>query len=157
MTARRASPLVTALAIVLCFSLGCVSKSSTTQASVESSSKSLSSPFKWSSSSSSDDDEQTQDDAYRRDVRDYATSFGVSDGDARAFQRDLSEIAETHGVMDWENHEGTYLAIGGGLARADLDNHRFERLAIELANEDFARLALLQAGYEASREVARRR
>jgi hypothetical protein len=81
----------------------------------------------------------------------------VSDGDTRAFQRDLSEIAETHGVTDWENREGTYLAIGRGLARAAVDDRRFEQLAVDLANEDFGRLALLQAGYDASRAAARRR
>jgi hypothetical protein len=56
--------------------------------------------------------------------------------------------------MDWESHEGTYLAIGRGLARASLDDRRFRKLAVELANEDFGRLALLQAGFEAGREGA---
>ncbi len=152
MTAKRATSLVAALTIVLWVSLGC-SKSSTTQGSFESSSKSLSSPFKWSSSSSGGDDKKAEDAAYRRDVRDFATSFGVSGGGARAFQRDISEIAETHGVTDWESREGTYLAIGGGFARADLNPQHFGQLAVELADDDFGRLALIRAGYEANREV----
>lgn len=151
MSTKSAAFLVAVLGLALSFSLACF-KSSTTQASSEGSSNSSSSPFKWSSSSSSDDDEQTEDDAYRRDVRDYASSFDASDGDTHVFQRDLSEIAEMHGFTDWESHEVTYLAIGRGLARANLDDRRFRKLAVELANEDFGRLALLQAGFEASRE-----
>lgn len=147
MSASRAALLVTALAVFVSPVVGCM-KSSTTQASVDSSSDSSSSPFKSSSGSSSgDDDEKTQDDAYRRDVRDYATSFGALGGDARAFQRDLSEIAQAHGIGDWESHRGTYLAIGRGLRQAELDDRRFAQLAVELAHEDFGRLALLRAGF----------
>ncbi len=148
---RRLSAFFAAtLVIAVCLSLGCL-KSSTTQASSESSSKSSSSPFK-SSSSSGGEEEQTEDEAYRRDVRDYASSFDINQGDPRVFQRELSEIAETHGFTDWESHDGTYLAIGQGLAQAKLDDRGFEKLAVELANEDYARLALLQAGFKSDPE-----
>ena len=156
MPTRSAAYFIAVLGLASCFSLACF-KSSTSQASFESSSDSSSSPFRSSSSSSPDDDEQTEDDAYRRDVQDYASSFDATGDDTRVFQRDLSEIAETHGFMDWESHEGTYLAIGRGLAGANLDDRRFRKLAVELANEDFGRLALLQAGFEAGREGARTR
>jgi len=68
------------------------------------------------------------------------------------FQRDLSEIAETHGFTDWEAREGSYLAIGRGFARANMDDHGFAKIAVELANEDYGRLALLQAGFASKSE-----
>jgi hypothetical protein len=147
MTRKLSVFLVATLAVAVCLSLGC-SKSSTTQASFESSSKSSSSPFKSSSSSGGgDDDEESEDEAYLRDVTDYASSFDADEGDPQVFQRELSDIAETHGVTDWESHDRTYLAIGRGLARANLDDSGFERIAVELANEDSDRLAMMQAGF----------
>jgi hypothetical protein len=148
MTTKLAGFLALTLGLTVSMSLGCV-KSSTTQASSKGSSNTASSPFKSSSSSKdSEDTEDTEDAAYRRDVRDYASSFDASAGDTRVFQRDLSEIAETHGFTDWESREGSYLAIGSGFARANLDDRGFAEIAIELANEDYSRLALLQAGFE---------
>lgn len=129
----------------LCPALGCF-KSSTTQASFESSSDSSMSPFK-SSSESSSPDEDDEESAYERDVRDLAVRFGASADDVMSFQRDLSGIAEGYGVTDWERRDGTYFAIGAGLARADLDDQRFGQLAVELANEDLERLELIKAGY----------
>ncbi len=129
MPTRSAAYFIAILGLASCFSLAC-SKSLTTQASFESSSDSSSSPFRSSSSSSPDDDEQTEDEAYRRDVQDYASSFDATGDDTRVFQRDLSEIAETHGFIDWESHEGTYLAIGRGLARANLDGANVQEIRL---------------------------
>ncbi len=148
MTLGSVASLSFTFLVATVFLLGC-SKSSTTQASFGSSSDSSSSPFK---SSSSSDGEQEEDAAYRSDVRDYAASFGAADVDASVLQRDLSGIAETHGFTDWESHEGTYLAIGQGLGRAGIESRRFERIAVELAEQDHHRLALLQAGFEESIE-----
>ena len=133
--------------LALCVVVGCF-KSSTTQASSESSSKASSSPFESSSASSSPSDDEGEDSAYRRDVRDYAARFATGGGDVQAFQRDLGAIAEGHGVTDWEREQATYVAIGQGLARAGLDQSQFHRLAVQIAHEDHAHLALLRAGYE---------
>lgn len=127
----------------LCFLLGCF-KSSTTQASFEGSSKSSAAPFKSSSDSSGSSDKRQA--AYHRDVRDYTARFAAAPGDVRVFQRDLSAIAESHGVTDWEHDDVTYFAIGQGLARAGLEGDRFRRLAKELASK--RDLAMVKAGYE---------
>ena len=140
--------------VVLCFSAGCgVFKSSTTQASVESSSdssaagfRSSSSPFRWSSDSSSPSDAGSS--AYQRDVTDYTAKVAASGSDVQSFQRDLSAIAEGHGVTDWEQDESTYLAIGRGLAKAGLSEQRFQDFAAELSNHDQSRLALVKSGYQ---------
>lgn len=140
--------------VVLGFSAGCgVFKSSTTQASVESSSnssaagfRSSSSPFRWSSDSSSPSDASPS--AYQRDVTDYTAKFAASNGEPRSFQRDLSAIAEGHGVTNWERDDATYLAIGRGLAKAGVSERRFQQLAVQLSNANPSQLALLKSGYE---------
>jgi len=140
--------------VVLGFSAGCgVFKSSTTEASVESSSKSSaagfrssSSPFRSSSDSSSPSDEGSS--AYQRDVTDYTAKFAASDGEPGSFQRDLSTIAEGHGVTDWERDDATYLAIGRGLAKAGVSEQRYQQLAVQLSNANPSQLALVRSGYE---------
>jgi len=142
--------LVLAMTLLsFCLGLGCL-KSSTTQASSESSSKLSSSPFK-SSSNSSSPEEEPEDSAYRRDVRDYAAAFAGSDGDVQAFQRDVGGIAADHGITDWERDEGTFFAIGRGIAISGVSSRRYQELAIELSNEDSSRLERLRAGYETRR------
>jgi len=150
MIARTIVVLIGAVALSL--SAGCgVFKSSTTQASVESSSdssaaafRSSSSPFRWSSDSSSPSGESSS--AYQHDVTDYTAKFAASEGNAQSFQRDLSAIAEGHGVTDWEQDDATYLAIGRGLAKAGLSEQRFQDFAAQLSND--GQLALVKSGYE---------
>ena len=142
-------------AAVLCLLAGCgVFKSSTTQASVESSSKSSaassrssSSPFRWSSDSSSPAGDTAS--AYQRDVTDYTAKFAASEGDVQSFQRDLSSVAESHGVTDWEQDDATYLAIGRGLAKAGVRGERYQLLSVELSNQNQSQLSLVNSGYKA--------
>jgi len=152
MTARIAS--LSIIAIALCLAIGC-SKSSTTQASLESSSNLASSPFKSSSKSSAGEDETAdqEETSYQRDVRHYTVAFARSGGelDVESFQRDLSEIAEGYGISDWEQTGETYLAIGRGLGESGLDDASVKRLAVALANQDYDHLARVRSGYESRR------
>lgn len=159
MSARIASSLVIGLA--LCLAVGC-SKSSTTQASFGSSSDSSSSPFKSSSKSSGNDDEKKKKDggeakqetAFERDVRNHTAEFArsVTEPDLDSFQRDLGVIAEDHGITNWEQFAGTYVAIGRGLADSELDEWSAQQLAVALLDEDIEHLKLVRAGY-ASRNI----
>ncbi len=137
--------------VTLCFLVGC-SKSSTSQASSESSSNSSSSPFKSSSKSSSGSDEADEaEEAYQRDVRDYTATLAASELDVQSYQRDLSAFAEAYGISDWERSDVTFVAIGRGLAKAQIGDRRFRELAVDLANRNYAHLALLKSGYETYR------
>jgi hypothetical protein len=146
MIARSAA--ISVAVLVLCIPLGCF-KSSTTQASSGSSSDFSSSPFKSSSGSSSDSDET--EDAYQRDVRDYTAKLAASQLELQSYQRDLSAIAESYGITDWERRDATFVAIGRGLAKAQVSHRRYSEIAVRLANEDYAHLALLKSGYETYR------
>ena len=155
MSVRIASSLIIGLA--LCVAVGC-SKSSTTQASFESSSDSSSSPFKSSSKSSGSGDEEDEKDgaagdretAFQRDVRNHTAAFArsVAEPDLDSFQRDLGIIAEDHGITNWEQFADTYIAIGRGLADSELDEWSAQQLAVALSDEDIERLKLVRSGYE---------
>jgi hypothetical protein len=145
------------LTLALCFGTGCM-KSSTTQGSFESSSKTVSAPFKSSSKSSksSSDDSGSEttpapaESAYERDVRQYTASWAATTSDTDGLQRDLARIAAEYGVTDWEQHDETYAAIGRGLGQGAEDREHALQLAVELADQDFHRLDLIRAGYEAT-------
>ena len=67
----------------------------------------------------------------------------------QSFQRDLSAIAEGYGVTDWEQDDATYLAIGGGLAKAGVTGERYQLLSVELSNQNQSHLTLVNSGYKA--------
>ena len=155
MIARIALGLIISLA--LCLAIGCFSKSSTTQASFESSSKIASSPFKSSSKSSGGDEkkkkdggDEKQETSFQRDVRNHTAEFARSAGepDLESFQRDLSAIAEDHGITNWEQFADTYVAIGWGLADSGLDDWSAQQLATALSDDDISHLTLVQSGYK---------
>jgi hypothetical protein len=127
--------LYAAFVVVLWGSTSCF-KSSTLQASSESSSDLI------SSSSPSDESKL----AYRRDVRD-VTARHASSGETEALEKDLGTIAERHGITDWERDPQTYLGIGQGLARAGLSGRRLERATTELSHADRQRADWIRAGY----------
>jgi len=143
------------VSIALCFAIGC-SKSSTTQGSFGSSSDSSSSPFKSSSKSSSGDDEeddQREETAFQRDVRNYTVEFArnADDSDIASFQRGIASIAEGYGITNWEQAEGTFVAIGRGLGESKLDDADAIQLAVVLSNESYDDLILIQTGLESRR------
>jgi hypothetical protein len=106
---------------------GCgVFKSSTSQASSESSSK-------VSSSCSPSGDE---DSAYQRDIRDYTASYAMTGGTAERFQRDLGALAEEYGGTDWEADPTTLVAVGRGLGRVQVDEERTQELVAAVAHGD---------------------
>ena len=157
MNARIASILIISLALGL--AVGC-SKSSTTQASFESSSDSSSSPFQSSSKSSGSGDEENEgaagdrETAFQRDVRNHTAAFArsVNEPDLDSFQRDLGAIAEDHGITNWEQFADTYVAIERGLADSELDDWSAQQLAVALSDEGIEHLKLVRSGYE-SRKI----
>ena len=153
--------LVSITGLALCTAIGC-SKSSTTQASFESSSNIASSPFKSSSKSSSRDDEKDQKEgeqsekketSFERDVRNYTVEFAETgdEADVAAFQRGLGSIAEAHGIADWERTQDTFTAIGRGIGESSLADTHAKQLAVALSNDDYDHLMLIRSGMESRR------
>jgi hypothetical protein len=158
---------ISIIGIALCFGTGCFSKSSTTQASFESSSKSSSSPFKSSSksskSSSGDDEkdkkeegdekEEEKETSFERDVRNYTVEFAetTDEPEIASFQRGLGSIAEDHGITNWERNRDAFMAIGRGIGESNLTDTNAKQLAVALSNEDYDHLMLIRSGMESRR------
>jgi hypothetical protein len=139
MTSRVVLPFVGVVAIFL---LAACFKSSTTQASSESSSNSS----KSSSGSSSPADDDSS--AYATDVRDLTAAYASQGLDVRSFQRTLGAVATDYGITDWERDEGTYVAIGRGLAKAQVGSAHAERFSSEIAGANERRMAWIRRGYQ---------
>jgi hypothetical protein len=106
-------------------------------------SDSVSSPFKWSSSSSGGDT------AYRDDVSDYTVAYLESAADIGAFRRGLGQIAQRHGITNWEADRLTCASIGHGLRRAGVHPSEIDGLADKLFAPNARGRRNLRAGYAA--------
>jgi hypothetical protein len=137
---QRVDPLrLLALVPFVALASGCsISNSS------ETISDSLSSPFRWSSDSSTSGGEES---AYRRDVSHYAASFAREGGDLDAFRTGVRQLAEAHGITNWEEDALTCASIGLGLQLAGLDASRAERFGDALLTAHPQSLAALRSGY----------
>ena len=109
--------------------------------SVESSSKIVSSPITSLSASSSPGDQ------YRADVRDFTAAFLKSGGDASQLKSEIAEVAEKHGVTDWERDESTYTGLGEGLRKAGESQAGLDAFKRTLAGND-EQAKWMQEGYD---------
>jgi len=135
---------ITALTLALAAGAGCISKSSTSQASSESSSDSSSSSGSSSSSSTS----SSPDRAYHNDVREATREWLLAGGDAESFKRQISQMAQAHGVTDWMGDQGTLEAIGRGIKLSGVRGERLENIKSTIAGMDAQAARWIQAGYE---------
>ena len=130
------------ISLIAAFSVTGCSKSSTSEASSESSSES-------SASSSGSSSKSSGGPAYVGDIRDFTAEWVLSGGDMGAFKRRVAEIAEQGGVTDWEQDEGSYRGIGGGLKKAGLTGQRYTDVSVNIAGSDPQRAEWIQKGYDA--------
>ncbi|MGH0034960.1 MAG: hypothetical protein ACQGVK_08020 [Myxococcota bacterium] len=145
MTSRRVIALVSMTAFVgVSLATGCsFSKSS------GASSKSSSSPSRWisqSSKSSSGGGAEVDDKAYEEDVAQTTAAFVASGGDFTAYRRVMGQLADQHGISNWENDRPTLRAVGVGIARATDDPARQAKAIDLIAAGDEKRKQWLQEG-----------
>jgi hypothetical protein len=136
-TARRT---VSVLAACLAFAVGGCSLSE----SSKSSSKIVSSPF--TSSSRSSDSEA----GYREDVRDFTAAYFKSNGRPEDLRRKIADLAEKHGVSDWQDSESTYRGVGEGLGKAGARQVEVDAFKASLA-ENKQQAGWIQEGYESAK------
>jgi hypothetical protein len=110
-------------------------------------SKSISSPFQSSSASSPSG---TQ--AYQNDVADYTYAYVISAGRPEAFMQGLTNVAERHGITNWEADDSTYVGIGTGLGRAKFTQTQVEVFAKNVTGGDASKIKLIQRGYDSVQE-----
>ena len=92
-----------------------------------------------------------QDASYRADVRDYTYAYVDTEGDVPDFAGGLGRIAERHGVADWDVAAATYLAIGAGLAQAQVSTTTLDDLKRTFGGADPAKMAQIQSGFDRGR------
>jgi len=118
--------------------IGCSFSDSSTSIS-----KSISSPFESSSASSRGGAE-----AYQNDVADYTHAYLISGGQFDAFMKGLANVAERHGVSNWEADDATYIGIGQGLGKAKFTQTQVDVFAKNVTNGDAKKTKLVQQGYD---------
>lgn len=136
---------ILAVAGSLVLAAGCTSLSDSST-SIGRSSNALSDSIAHSSESSTRSSGERQA-VFHRDVRGYAASFARDGGELEVLERDLGALARSHGILDWERDDGTWLELGKGFAQAGLDERRFSEWSGQLAPQDARRRALLEQGF----------
>lgn len=131
-----------AAAAIACSMLGCSTTSSI--------SDSVSSPFKWSSDSSSSSSGE-QKESYQHDIRTYTAAYVSSNSDVAGLTRGLASIAHQQGITNWEADRSTYLAVGEGLAKAEVPEARVEVYQTTLSRGDAAKADAIRKGFEQER------
>ncbi len=104
-----------------------------------------------SSDSSSSSSPGAAERAYREDVSDYTRAYAKSGGhDFRVFQSDLGQLAQEHGITDWEDNPATYEAIGDGLGRAKVSDAELMAYKRTLGGRDAKKSDAIQRGYDSA-------
>jgi hypothetical protein len=140
---RTISRLIVLAAATAFLATGCITSGDLSNSS-KWSSKASSSPFTSSSKSSGGDEE---DAAYRRDVTSLTFAYleaGEAGGD---LLRDLTRVAEQHGITDWEASPVTFVAIGAGLRQGGIDAGSVDAFAQRHFGGNPEILGLLLEGY----------
>ncbi len=114
------------------------------------SSYSSSSPSRSSSKSSEGSEEQVQEtnNSYQEEVSSLAVIYVGSQGDSQGFHRELADISARHGINDWGNDRGTFLAIGRGLSRANVSQDSIQHLSFLHGIKALPLYGAVFAGYE---------
>jgi hypothetical protein len=122
-----------------------LSKSST---NFSKSSNSISDSLSNSSDSSSGSSGGGSDEAYRDDVRDYTYAYILSGGRFEAFQKGLGDLAQRHGITNWETHRASYRGLGEGLGRAKVTQTQLDVFKTNLAGSSPEKMRDMQVGYD---------
>lgn len=87
---------------------------------------------------------------YQEDVREYTAAYVLSGGNIDAFRTKIAELAEEHGIADWESNLITYEGIGEGLADANATDIQLRAFKENLGGGDPAKAKAIQDGFDAA-------
>ena len=103
-----------------------------------------------SSDSGGDGATDTAANNYTEDVMVATARYASSQKDDECFLQAISNIARSHGIVDWERDQLTYTAMGKGLKQAGIDEKAISTLAYFHALPNRANYLLVLAGYHQS-------
>ena len=95
---------------------------------------SLSASFK----SSFGGDRASLDQEYARDLAAVSATFVDVPGQEAALVRDVTRVAEVHGISDWESVDSTWLGIGVGLRHSGMSEPQAVALVSRVFGEEGA-------------------
>ena len=127
--------------------VGC-SLSTSSQSASDSSASSESSSRSSASSSRSSTSGEGRQSRYREDVRTYTAAYVRSGARFEAFEKELGELARSHGLTNWEADEATYIGIGAGLADAAVGQAQLETYKAGFSHSDPFKMRAIQRGYD---------
>ncbi|MGY6277012.1 putative lipoprotein [Methylomonas sp. MgM2] len=100
-----------------------------------------------SPSTSSSDSSATEQEKYENEVTDYTAEFvNSSSGTLESFREHISKVAQDHGITNWESDHTTYVAIGRGLKKANLNDPQISAFTESLSENDPMKKQFIQEG-----------
>ena len=91
---------------------------------------------------------------YQDEVADYTMAYVKSSqpgADYNNFLKGLSDIAAKEGVTNWDQDSLTYVGIGKGLKKAEVEGIAFETYKKNFAKSDSTKMDEIQDGYDAEK------
>ena len=91
---------------------------------------------------------------YQNEVADYTMAYVKSSqpgADYTSFLKGLSDIAAKEGVTNWDQDSLTYMGIGKGLKKADVEGVAYETYKKNFAGGDSKKMQEIQDGYESEK------
>jgi hypothetical protein len=90
---------------------------------------------------------------YQNEVADYTTAYVKSSqpgADYTSFLKGLSDIAAKEGVTNWDQDPLTYMGIGKGLKKANVEGVAYETYKKNFAGGDSNKMEEIQNGYDSA-------
>lgn len=91
---------------------------------------------------------------YQNEVADYTMAYVKSSqpgADYTSFLKGLSDIAAKQGVTNWDQDSLTYMGIGKGLKKADVEGVAYETYKRNFARGNAQKMQNIQDGYESEK------
>jgi len=91
---------------------------------------------------------------YQNEVADYTMAYVKSSqpgADYTSFLKGLSDIAAKEGVTNWDQDSLTYMGIGKGLKKADVEGVAYETYKKNFAGGNAKKMQQIQDGYESEK------
>ena len=91
---------------------------------------------------------------YLNAVADYTMAFIKSsppNADYNTFRKGLSEVAAKEGVTNWDQDSLTYMGIGKGLKKANVEGVAYETYKKNFAGGDANKMEEIQDGYDSEK------
>ena len=91
---------------------------------------------------------------YQNEIADYTMAYVKSSqpgADYTSFLKGLSDIAAKEGVSNWDQDSLTYMGIGKGLKKANVEGIAYETYKKNFAGGDSKKMEEIQSGYESEK------